>query len=118
MKAFIVIVLFAFVTRGFCRPNGAPSEACTQLIPQHPPSVPLAGTGPYTLDVQIPSVGYLSGNGYERTCEKISKRHCLLRHFSSSDTIKQQSKRNVQRIHCPSKNTARQRYCGVLYSGG
>lgn len=73
MKVFAIIVLFMLVARALCRPNGAPSEACSQLIPQHPPSVPLAGVGPFTLDVGIPNTGYIPGNGYERTCEKMSK---------------------------------------------
>ena len=71
MKAF-VIILFALVAKTFCRPTGAPIEACSQLIPQHPPSVPLAGRGPYTLEVEIPSVGYAPGNGYERTCGNVN----------------------------------------------
>ena len=65
MKAFSIIVLCAFATRSSCRPSGAPPEACSQLIPQHPPNVPMAGTGPFSLDVSIPSVGYDPGNGYE-----------------------------------------------------
>ena len=74
MKAFAVIVLFALVSRTFCRPTGAPSEACSQLIPQHPPSVPLGGSGPFALSTSsIPSVGYDPNNGYERMCDKSVK---------------------------------------------
>lgn len=62
-----MIVLFSLVTSAFCRPDGAPVEACTQLIPQHPPNVPMAGSGPFTLNVTIPSIGYIPGNGYEVT---------------------------------------------------
>ena len=66
MKTLAVVVLCVLFARAFCRPNGAPAEACSQLIPQHPTSVPLQGSGPFTLDVPIPSVGYDPSNGYER----------------------------------------------------
>ena len=65
MKAFSIILLCTFAARSLCRPNGAPPEACSQLIPQHPPSVPMGGAGPFSLDVNIPSVGYDPDNGYE-----------------------------------------------------
>lgn len=69
MKAFSAIVLFSLIASAFCRPDGAPVEACTQLIPQHPSNVPMAGSGPFTLNVTIPSIGYIPGNGYEGTSE-------------------------------------------------
>ena len=65
IKAFLVILLCTLATRSLCRPNGAPREACSQLIPQHSPFDPMAGTGPFSLDVNIPNVAYDPDNGYE-----------------------------------------------------
>lgn len=69
MKVWVLITLTALVLRVSARPNGAPVEACSSLIPQHFPNVPQDRASPIALDVSsIPVVGYDPESSYRRKC--------------------------------------------------
>ena len=65
MKACVLLVMTVLVVRVSSRPDGAPVEACSSLIPQHFPNVPREQANPITLDVSsIPVVGYEPESSY------------------------------------------------------
>ena len=62
-----ILLLFALVAASFALPDGAPEDACVDMIPQHEVD-PQDGNGGYTL-----SVSDDDGDGvYDGTCFKLN----------------------------------------------
>lgn len=50
------LLLLAAITAVCASPNGAPSTACSEMMPKHPPFTAQTSTSPYTLTVSKKSI--------------------------------------------------------------